>query len=926
MTLGFGCIVRSTVAQDDPFGFGGFDAAPAGDPLSGVGNPFGTAPSIAAPAAAGALATDGTADPLTVELRTLAGGTPRQLGLAIREAIRLRKWKEIDLILGNDRIGNLDSQARLQVASRIGSRFLVRGLTATEIAPASTAALEQLNTTLTDNAVDPARLEAAIDDLGSADQNTQLRAVRVLLSGGDAAVQSILKAIVRQQPKPKLRRLVDVLAAFGQPATDAVELLAVFGSDAVRGGALNALQSLDREQALPALVTAAVSPLATDAEKDIATGVLSDWLGAVPNRGDAMQFMAGRLNLAQQSYAASGPEQPAETVWMMTEDRSGVEATIISATSAAARKAANTAEMIRRIGGIDRRLLIDALTADLRNRYLADLNFGTAEDFDRLVALWGPEATDIDLLGEILLHSLGGAHQHASSKHPTMPAAGDPAVAIATIRLLAAIGDPSVVIGKAGQLAPLVQAVSHPLALVRFEAANAIGTLQPKNPYAGSNRVLDRWIEMAAIGDSPIAIVLINDAAIRMAVNQRLTMLGFVVRQVATVRDLIAAVDAGGDLQLIVSTTRAPDFSTIETIDRVRRRPLGGAAPIILIGEKPSGYEQIHHRWNADQILITGSDIAEPKKLTMADVIADFQSVWSDSSVELSQVALSPAAIGDAPIAVVLINDAAIRLAVNQRLTKLGFFVRQVATVGELITAMDAGGDLQLIVSTTRAPDVSTIEMIDRVRRRPRGGAAPIILVDGKPGGQGQFQHRWNADQNLITDSDLVEPKKLTPAEMVAKLQAVWSDLAVEMSQFALSPADREIFAVGGLMHLARLSENANSSNIYQWRDRETDLIEASRRSGFGDASLELLGQLGSRTTQDLLSRLVINQSIPLATRQKAATFLVDSIARSGTRLSRSQALEQYDRYNEAQDLETQKLLGLILDAIELRAGVVSKP
>jgi hypothetical protein len=61
--------------------------------------------------------------------------------------------------------------------------------------------------------------------------------------------------------------------------------------------------------------------------------------------------------------------------------------------------------------------------------------------------------------------------------------------------------------------------------------------------------------------------------------------------------------------------------------------------------------------------------------------------------------------------------------------------------------------------------------------------------------------------------------------------------------------------------------------------------------------------------------------TIDLQTRQFAAQAFAESIETSGTRISRRQVREQYDRYNNTEAASGREILGTILDAIEARAS-----
>lgn len=815
----------SCLAQDDPFDFGSPDSNDDSSPFGGGfggdagGGVFGAGP-VNGAAGAGAGAAEGPilpTDPLVRELRTLAGGSPSQLGLAIREAIRLKKWTELEAYLGGGRVTGLDDQGKLAVARRVGSLLLVRALAGPDsdrpdLSDASKTALESLVEVLNNNAVNPQRLDAAIEQLGSDQRNEQLQAVRVLRAGGEATIQRVVRAAITEQSPQKLNRLMELLGSFGEPGFEAIELLASFGSDQVRPGALRAASILDSRRALPAVLAAVAARGSTEAEREIAAKILNDSLGGLPSRPEVRTYLAQRLELAEDRYQTTGPAAGATTIWRTTSDRTSVETVVTSSRLAAAREAANLAELLRRVGGLgadglgaddlDGQILADALGADLRNRMLSNPVYGSPEDLRELTELWGSAMLDYQTASRILARALGDRMLGGGIAEPKNRTIGDPALAIAAIRILAAIGNDAAVDARGRTFAPLVEAVSHPVPQVRFEAATAIEMLHPRHAYAGSSIVLQRWVDMSKLSNLPRAIILMNNPPMKQALETRLTLLGYQITEVTSVAGLLMEVDRGGDLELIVASSRPPDYSAIEMIDRIRRRPLGGAVPLILVNGWPAGYEQFDQRWRASNVMIA----------------ADFENLPLSAEPIVENVAAGTA----------------------------------------------------------------------------------------------------------IAYAETEVRRDLTPAEAVLQMQLALIHLAESNPLPEMTAGDREIYALAGLTALSRLIEDPETAEIYDWRSLEADLTEASRRSGYSEASLRILSAMGTPYSQDLLARVAVNPGLALATRKFAAQAFADSIATAGTRISRRQILGHYDRFNQSRDANMRDVLNTILDAIEARAGVTN--
>jgi hypothetical protein len=290
---------------------------------------------------------------------------------------------------------------------------------------------------------------------------------------------------------------------------------------------------------------------------------------------------------------------PQETLWRVDEQGEAVAARVTSAATARAAATADLAELLRRQGALRPQHLLPAFAATLRYRFLADPAFGSEADLQQLRRLWGDVAGDVGLLGSIVERYSG-----ASLRAADRPL--DEAAVIGAIRLLGGLGDSAALIDGGGEVAPLVRAVDHPAPRVRYEAASAIGRLEDKQPYAGSGRVLERWIEMSGLGAAPRALMLENDPALASKLGEQLAELGFRVVTVSSVDALVREVDAGGDLQWIVATTLPPDDTLPGLIDRVRRRPLGSNVPLALVGPAPrlGVIGMLGERWRAPVELI----------------------------------------------------------------------------------------------------------------------------------------------------------------------------------------------------------------------------------------------------------------------------------------------------------------------------------
>ncbi len=714
-----------------------------------------------------------TVDPrIIAELRRLAGGTPAQLALSLRESIRQRMWSELDLYAGGGRVSGLAAEEQLQIAEFIGTLFLTRAIEAPEVKPETRALLETLLASLATSVSDSDALDAAITSLGSGQSDAELAAARTLYRGGTIAISKLAKAAAAANPATSRCKLIQVLRSFQQPGVDAVKQFALYGTDELRSGAQQTLWSLNQNAALPVLLLSLHAPSATQAERALAGELLQKVDAANSTLTEVERYLSRNLSSADSDYFASINDTSTHVLWQLNEARDEVSPELTSGIVHQAKQVADAGEMLRRLVAMQPNTLRQAYGADLRYRYLVDPNLGGPALIATLSEQWGDMATDPVLLADILAQSktqsLRRSHQES-----------DPLRAVAVIRVMAASGNERLLQASGGKPAALVQATSDPSSIVRFEAASAVSQLAPTHSYLGSGRVLDRWIEMSQLENAPKAILLINQPEVSMPVSQWLSARGFSVLKVRSGAELLREVDKGGDLQLVVSTTRPPDYSGIEMIDRLRGRPLGGSLPIVLVGPSASGFEQLGQRWSAPTL--------------------HFDPYSSDPEMGASEAAIE------------------------------------------------------------------------------------------------------------------------------AGLSSNWERILAGSSAPILGAAERSIYELEGVLSLSQLAEQEGSDAIYGWRQKEPALIEASRRSGFSDPSFKVLSSLGSHSSQDLLASLATTSAVDLATRQKAADAFAVSVQRFGTRLSRRQVLDLYERYNVSGEDTAREVMGKVLDAMEARAGVTSK-
>lgn len=116
------------------------------------------------------------------------------------------------------------------------------------------------------------------------------------------------------------------------------------------------------------------------------------------------------------------------------------------------------------------------------------------------------------------------------------------------------------------------------------------------------------------------------------------------------------------------------------------------------------------------------------------------------------------------------------------------------------------------------------------------------------------------------------------------------------------------------------LGELLAAGHPYDELLRDSELVsETLYNPSLAEASLKVLGSLGTAQSQQLLLDYISTGTLPIESRSAAAEAFATSVQRFGKLLTSEQLLRQYDRYNasETADEQTQQVLGSVLDVLE---------
>ncbi len=510
-------------------------------------------------------------DPYVRELILRSKDTNESLATAISDAIRVKLDDLASSFLTSLAGRKLDPQATANLARQISPDRLLRVLnepTYTEAAKTQAAAMLK---TLRSDDESPERILPAMERLYSESPDEKLPALRIVLAGGNQSIKLLSVAVAKQQDDAKRDELLRVMLRLGEGGPAAVRQLAIYGDDAIRAGALAALIRIGEQHARDVVVAAAHDSNSTAAETTTAENWLKQRYHGVPSRADAEAYLVDRLASRRAAIAFVPRDDATSELWTIDDDRVSVSLRTVSTINAAWREVIDAARLFRRLGSLSPAAVQSGVAAELAYRYQLDPLLLSEAGKD-VALLWGEDSVTAMSLAALIKASIEQ---------------GDLVVAVAAIEMLdASMAEQAdlLLTTYSAVMTTLVAAASHPEPRLRYHAAAAIGRLGFSSPFAGSSDVLKRWIEMIGLTREPIVMLVETRIEVAGQIESLLASMGFRVEIVSSVEDAVLAVDAGGDLRYLISTTVLPDRSSLELVDAVRRRPLGKHLPIILHG------------------------------------------------------------------------------------------------------------------------------------------------------------------------------------------------------------------------------------------------------------------------------------------------------------------------------------------------------
>ncbi|GAB6185219.1 HEAT repeat domain-containing protein [Thermopirellula anaerolimosa] len=242
-------------------------------------------------------------------------------------------------------------------------------------------------------------------------------------------------------------------------------------------------------------------------------------------------------------------------------------------------------------------------------------------------------------------------------------------------------------------------------------------------------------------------------------------------------------------------------------------------------------------------------------------------------------------------------------------LKQLGIEVVDTAADGNaLLRSVADDPDVVFVLISADIQEPRVEFLVQRLRADPRTARLPVGVY-ALPDLLSKADRLAQTDPMVISFAQPYRPDDV--ANMAERLQS--------LPNFdGGNPTLRKSLAALAMRRISALAGNPGPDVSIQ--DLEDLAVRALYTSGAEKAGLTILRQLGTPRAQTELIEAASRLEWPPELRAEAVSAFGEAVMRRGLQLTRQQILRQYDRYNRSERLDrvTQKLLGLILDYIEM--------
>jgi len=219
--------------------------------------------------------------------------------------------------------------------------------------------------------------------------------------------------------------------------------------------------------------------------------------------------------------------------------------------------------------------------------------------------------------------------------------------------------------------------------------------------------------------------------------------------------------------------------------------------------------------------------------------------------------------------------------------------------------------DVLMVADTLDKPDYA--ELIQQLRNDMRTKRLPIALLFRDSSSRSRVQRLVSNDPFFIALPLTMDP------EYVAGHVRRMRELA---EPWPVTELDRRHHSQVAVEWLAKISNRREEYAFYNLGTHQDQLTRLLYLPGLVTPASDILKRLGTPAAQRELLNFANQSSLPIEERVAVASAFSEAVKSRGTMLTQDEIRRQYDRYNasETETVETQRVLGSILDVIERRS------
>jgi CheY-like chemotaxis protein len=222
--------------------------------------------------------------------------------------------------------------------------------------------------------------------------------------------------------------------------------------------------------------------------------------------------------------------------------------------------------------------------------------------------------------------------------------------------------------------------------------------------------------------------------------------------------------------------------------------------------------------------------------------------------------------------------------------------------------------DAEVILLSSRINFEPLSLTIQELRRDPRTSHLPIVILTEDAAEEPRLGAQFERDPLITVFMRPYEPSSI---KFILE-QAVRGANSKGVDSTFLTAAERRqqgLFAITAMTRLMDLNPK-----LYEFSQQVSPLVAALEDPGLCEAAGAALARIGNHAAQTALVEMASRPEVTIGQRTIAATMLGEAIRLHGVQLTRGQVAQQYTRYNASGTAtpETQKVLGQVLDALEL--------